>query len=534
MAQGQMYGDTIFWENFGNGSIRSDIAGLGKIGGMYKYEGLINYVYALNPQKLTDYVTNNSAKDFITDSPTFQEMPLLVTEEPYTIKPSSSGPSWTNEYFNITSWRNRYFSSKYSGSTQTLAAWDDTGSSESQIPCAWIWIDGQWKFGYYYLTYVNNSHNVVPDDGHYAIVDNLDLFGDVSWLPDNYKDHTGFVNDTLSPITSSGTRVSSGDNGRMLFINCAAVNGISSPVYKRQVNELCRDTWFEFSMWYASVQTTINNSQFRLEFWSSDPGNDPTLGELSSSYEGLEIPRANNATLLKVGTTTTLGVPSDLGKWFQIKENFKLTSQDYVWVVVRNYGQGGSGNDIVLDDIVFKPWAPFNLSVEISPSSISTACVDGLVTILSNFPAANLMPGYIDITEYAFYFEGLRNGTWVRLGNAYPLQTQNVNTPLEATLPLTEYVLYTKFRVSVAAKPSGFGGSCITFSKTPTNNIPVSATPSVVLSGLDVCKNGNPGQQGQYIIKNHSQTNCEGWNIKAKMPDGSTQIFTPATKASCP
>lgn len=536
-AQGQMYGDTIFWENFGNGSTRSDLSGLGRLEGMYKYEGELNYVYAINPAKLTTYISNNSSKDYVTDVPTFHEMPLVTTEEPYSLKPSVDGPGWTSQYVEVDNWRDRIFSSVRNADTETLAAWDDTATAENTIPCAWVWRNGEWKFGFYYITYTS-TRCTFPNDGHYAIVSNLDIFNcggaDVNWLPNNFRDHTGFLNDTLSPLIKTSARVTTGDNGRMLFINCAAVTGISSPVYKRQVNELCRDTWFEFSMWFSSVQNTTNNSQFRLEFWSADPGDEPTLGGLTSASEGLNIENANNARLLKVGTTTPLGVAADLQKWFQVKENFKLEGQDYVWVVVRNYGQGGSGNDIVLDDIVFKPWAPFNLDVEISATSLANACVDGLVTILSNFPPAALIPSYIDITEYAFYIEGLKNGTWTQVGSTYPLQTQNANIPLEVTLSLAEYSLYSDFRVSVASKPTGFGGRCVTFSKTPTPNIPVPGTPTVVMSGIDVCSDGTGTQQGSFIIKNPNQSNCEGWNIKAKMPDGTTQVLTPATKASCP
>lgn len=536
-AQGRMYGDTIFWENFGTGTTRTDLSGLGRIEGLYKYEGQLNYVYALNPTKLTDYITANSSKDYVTDVPTFHEFPLIATETPYTMKPTIAGPGWTSQYVEIDNWRDRLFSAIVNANTETLNYWDDTATSENAIPCAWLWIDGQWKFGFYYISY-ESARCTFPNDGHYAIVNNLDIFNcggaDVNWLPNNFRDHTGFTNDTLSPLLKTSARVSTGDNSRMLFINCAAVSGISSPVYKRQVNELCRDTWFEFSMWYSSVQNTTNNSQFRLEFWSADPGDEPTLGNLTAASEGMIIPNAKNARLLKVGTTSPLGLPADLQKWFQVKETFLLEGQDYVWVVVRNYGTGGSGNDIVLDDIVFKPWAPFNLNVKISQSSLATACVDGIITILSDFPAASLIPSYIDITEYAFYIEGYQDGNWVRLGNAFPLQTQNASTPLEVTISVAEYMLYTKFRVSVASKPTGFGGRCVTFTETPTDRVPIPNTPSVVMSGVDVCSSDPVPQQGSFIIKNPNQNSCEGWHVKAKMPDGSTQVLMPATKAACP
>lgn len=548
-AQTVMYGDTIFWENFGNGTGRSDISGLGKINGLYKYEGAINYVYALDSAKLNDYKTANPTKTYVTSTPTWHDAPIVSSSPQYAIKPTSTTPEWTSEYYRITSWRNRTFSTLISGYTKDVPAWDDvyysyTAGYEKQIPAAWILVNGEWKFGFYYITYANTNRCTVPDDGHYAIINNLDVFdcsGDVSWLLEDVRDHTGFINDTLSPInavpiTAVNQRVATGDDGRMLFVNCAAVSGVTGPVYKRLVPELCRDAFFEFSAWYASVHNTTNNTQFRIEFWSADPGNDPSLGSLDSNYEGLIIPEANNAKLFKVGTTTPLGTAADLQKWFQVKETFKLTEQDYVWVVFRNFGQGGTGNDIIIDDLVFKPFAPFNLTVQLSASSLQTACVDGLVTLLSYFPPPALMPGYIDISEYGFYFEGRRNGYWYRIGNPVPLQTQSSSIPLELTLPLAEYNLYDMFRVAVATKPSGFGGKCVTFTRFPTPAQPIPNSPRFVISGADICDDQNPAtnQEGTFVIKNTNQNTCDGWHIKVRMPDGSLQTFMPDTKSTCP
>ena len=541
-AQTIMYGDTVFWENFGNGTARVDISGLGKINGLYKYEGAINYVYALNPDSLDAFMTNNLGETYVTDEPTWHDAPIVTTSPQYAIKPTTFPPNWDDQYYKITSWRNRTFTSVISANTETVPPWEDVNYTygtgyETQIPSAWILVDGVWKFGFYYITYENDTRCTVPDDGHYAIVNNLDVFNcpaDVNWLPNNFRDHSGYLNDSVSPITVDSPRVATGDNGRMLFVNCAAVSGVTGPVYKRLVPELCRDAEFEFSAWYSSVHYTTNNTQFRIEFWSADPGNDPSLGALDASYEGLTMPEANNARLFKVGTTSTLGTPATLQKWFQVKETFKLTDQDYVWVIFRNFGQGGTGNDIVIDDLVFKPYAPFNLTVELSASSLATACVDGLVTMLSYFPSDEDMPAYIDITDYGFYFEGRRNGFWYKIGNTVPLQTQSNEIPLELTLPLAEYNLYDMFRVTVASTPAGFGGKCVTFTRFPTDAEPIPKTPKFVISGADICDDSTDTQQGTFYITNTNQTACDGWHIKVRMPDGELQTFTPAAKGSCP
>jgi hypothetical protein len=204
-------------------------------------------------------------------------------------------------------------------------------------------------------------------------------------------------------------------------------------------------------------------------------------------------------------------------------------------VVFRNYGQGGTGNDIVIDDLVFKPYAPFTLSVVLSPSSLATACSTGLITMLSYFPNASAIPGYIDITKYAFHFQGYRRGNWYNIGNSIPLQTQSPSIPLELTLPIAEYNLYDKFRVAVATSPSGFGGKCVTFTQLTADKLPIPGVPQFRITGKDVCDDTTDTQTGTFIIKNYNQTSCDGWHIKVRMPDGSLQTFTPTTlSGTCP
>jgi hypothetical protein len=550
IAQSQMYGDTIFWENFGTGTTRSDIAGLGQIGGLYKYEGDINYVYAINPEKLQDFETAHPGYTYVTETPTFHDAPILTTSPQYAIKPTATIPVWDDQYFRITSWRNRTFSAVISGDTEDLPYWEDPNYTyatgyETTIPCAWILVNSIWRFGFYYITYENTTRSSAPDDGHYAVINDLDsLNGD--YLKWHWHDHTGVLAaniatnpydpyvtyDPLGTKTPTTVTLKPRDtyNGRMLFVNCAAVAGVTGPVYKRLVTELCRDAEFEFSAWVASVHYLVNNSQFRIEFWSADPGNDPSIGSLDASYEGLNIPEANNAKLIKVGVTTD-GV---MQNWIQIKQTFKLTEQDYIWVVLRNYGAGGQGNDIVVDDLVFRPWAPFNLTVELSAKSINSACVDGLVTMLSYFPHPDSIPAYIDVTEYGFYFEGERDGNWTRIGSNIPLQTQQPTIPLELTIPLSEYNLYDRFRVAVATKPSGFGAKCVTFTNPPALKEPIPSSPEFRITGLDVCNNHTGTQQGSFVIKNTNQTSCDGWHVKVKLPNGNIQTFVPDAKVGCP
>ncbi|MDR3704896.1 MAG: hypothetical protein P4L28_03195 [Paludibacteraceae bacterium] len=522
-----MYGDYIFEEDFGTGTDRVDISGLGQIGGLYKYEGPVYYVYALDSTKLVTFISSNTTKTYVTKTPTWHEVPISTSTAQYTAEPSVSPATF---YYNITSWKNRTFSAqKTDFTTQTLAARDNT---ESNIPCSWVKIGNTWHFGFYYITYSNTSYTkVAPDDGEYAIINNLDnLFANVSdsYLQSGFKDHTGFLNDSTSPMTNDSARTA-GYNGRMLFVNCSATSGVTGVVYKRQVTELCKDAQFEFTAWVASVHKTTNGSQFRFEFWSADPGDNPDLGALTSAYEGMSIAEANGSTLLKVGDTES-GI---LGSWKQLTSYFTLKTQDYVWVILRNYGSGGTGNDICLDDIKLRAYSPFNLAVNLANISYKTACEDGLVTLISTFDD---VPTSIDISQYGFYIQGYRNNTWVTLGNGTPLQTESASEKLEQTLTLSEYNLYSKFRLTVATTPASLNSKCITFTYPPADKVELDEAPAFVISGKDICDTDTAhfnNYTGTFYVTNTNQQNCKYWEVKVKMPDGTIKTLHPAAKTSC-
>lgn len=525
-----MYGDTIFWENFGTGTTRSDISGRGTIGTSYRYEGPVKYVFALDTAILKAYKTSNASKDFVVDIPKFHEVPIISSATQYTYKPATNATAVQTRYWKISAWNTMTIGSTIYTDYTTATYPANDALTTTNYPCAWVNVGTNanpvWKFGFYYLTYDNASYTgIIPNDGYYALINNLNNFtGSDSYLQGNWVDHTGWSDLTTNPLNPSTTTATHSGNGRMLFVNCSQNSSISGAVYKRLVTELCRDAEFEFSVWVASVHDANNNSSFRIEIWSADPGNDPSLGSITPAYEGQKVDIANNATLLHMGATTN-GI---LGQWLQLKENFKLIGQDYCYVVVRNFGSG-TGNDIVIDDLVFKPYAPFNLTVQLSTQSINTACIDGLVTLLSYFPPADSIPGYINIPEYGFYFQGLKNGVWTRLGSSIPIQTQSVTIPLELTLPLAEYNSYSSYRVIVATTPVGFGGRCITFTYPPIAKAPIDASPNFTISGNDVCDDQTTGTQqyGTFVIKNINQVSCGGWQVKVKMADGTVKTLFP-------
>lgn len=533
-AQTVMYGDTIFWENFGTGTTRADISGRGTVGGLYLYEGPVKYVIALDSTIIETFVGANGY-DWIQETPRFREVPITSSSAAYAAKPSAATPPYFNGYWEITDWGDWTFNTRTTGTTtNTFAARDNVTDN---YPCSWIKIDGVWKFGYIYASYEDTGYTgIVPEDGFYALINDGDNFtGDDNYLQNHWLDHSGWSDLSTSPFNpaSPGGATHSG-NGRYMFVNCSQSSTVTGAVYKRLVTELCRDAMFEFSIWVASIHGSKNNAQFRIEIWSADPGEDPSLGGLDADYVGLEVEDANGATLLALGDKTN-GI---LGQWLQIKKHFTLVGQDYCWVVVRNYGAGG-GNDIAIDDLVFKPYAPFNLEIALSTEVLSgaeMACNEGLVSLVSNFPHDSIMPDYINIEEFGFYFQGYDsiNGTWENIGNAIPIQTQSASEPLELTIPLAEYNLYSHYRVTVATTPAGFGGRCITFTYPPESKVEIGDAPEFRLSGQDVC--GTSGvDPGTFYIVNTNQADCDNnWQVKVRINGGEIQTLSPTQLDSNP
>jgi len=153
-----------------------------------------------------------------------------------------------------------------------------------------------------------------------------------------------------------------------------------------------------------------------------------------------------------------------------------------------------------------------------------------LVTLVSTFDS---VPASVNISEYGFYIEGYRNGIWVTLGNGTPLQTESTSEKLELTLTLSEYNLYSKFRLTVATTPSSLNSKCVTFTYPPADKIELDESPAFVISGADVCDDLSGNQKGTFTITNTNQTNCGYWEVKVKMPDGTIKTLKPAAKTSC-
>lgn len=116
------------------------------------------------------------------------------------------------------------------------------------------------------------------DGGNYIITDNTKRVEDMNsgnaYLVDTLGDHTHMVDRKQTKTnTCSGTGTPA-TNGRYLLINGSKEAG---SVFKRRINELCKNSQFQFSCWAARAHATghadgWNDCKFQFEFWAEDPG----------------------------------------------------------------------------------------------------------------------------------------------------------------------------------------------------------------------------------------------------------------------
>ena len=220
-----------------------------------------------------------------------------------------------------------------------------------------------------------NNANGRPSDGSYAISSSSNAWFD--WH--NISDHT------------------EGDvNGRMLIINADPNPG---EFYVTQISGLCENTTYEFSSWMINLlpsshrcnpQVPIN---VRFEIWDNTDTNLLAAGDTGS-----------------IGSTAT-------PNWEQYGLVFQTEpGQTAVILKMRNNGAGGCGNDLAIDDIVFKTCGDL-VTIEDASSNVSTVyvCQDDL-------PFSTTLTATPDFTVFSSHFyqwqESTDSTNWVDISGA--------------------------------------------------------------------------------------------------------------------
>lgn len=157
-----------------------------------------------------------------------------------------------------------------------------------------------------------NYTNFMPNDGDYTISSTTNYF---DWF--NAEDHT--PGDT---------------NGKSFIVNASFTAG---EFYRREVTGLCENTTYEFSAWLINLQQQQSCGgngipvNVRFQIWDETDTNLLVQGDTG------DIPNPINPA------------------WEQYALVFRtLAGQTSVILKMRNNSNGGCGNDLAIDDIVFK------------------------------------------------------------------------------------------------------------------------------------------------------------------------------------
>lgn len=160
-------------------------------------------------------------------------------------------------------------------------------------------------------TYVRQD----PYDGEYTVADNISRRIN-SW-------HSYLPNTTVS-------------NGRALIVNADYTAG---QFYRTKISGLCQNTTYEFSAYLMNIYNSTSNAcenggipvNVRFEIWNE-----------------------TETFLIKEGNTGNINSTST-PKWEQYALTFRSgVGEENVVLKMFNNGEGGCGNDLAIDDIIFR------------------------------------------------------------------------------------------------------------------------------------------------------------------------------------
>ena len=229
--------------------------------------------------------------------------------------------------------------------------------------------------GYSFLNNVSASNGL--GDGRYAIVKNISPRSSTNRNanhvpncgslpandPDNCNnrmhgghwdidgDHTG-TNDAIGNVPPDDNT----PGGYMLMVNA---DYVASEVFSQTLNNLCPNTYYEFSAWFRNICSTCGMDSTGAQF--TNPPTAPAAGyvgvypNLSFALDGLDYYSTGEI---------------DLGGWQKKGFVFRTgPSQTSATFSIRNNSQGGGGNDWVMDDIAVATCLPtMSYSPTINPN----------------------------------------------------------------------------------------------------------------------------------------------------------------------
>ncbi|WP_394748459.1 T9SS type B sorting domain-containing protein [Spongiimicrobium salis] len=249
-----------------------------------------------------------------------------------------------------------------------------------------------------------NFTTVTPFDGSYTISSRTNFF---DW------------HDTTD-------RTPGDTDGKSLIVNADFTPG---EFFRRTVNGLCENTSYEFSSWLLNL----------LPSTTACPNGGLPINVTFQIWD------VTDTQLLASGSTGEIrGTPTP--RWEQHALTFtSVPGQTAVILKMINNGEGGCGNDLAIDDIVFRTCGDFVSLTDIAGETFMASCEDqGPV---STTLTAN--PDFSIFNSHAYQWQVSLDGT---IWNDIPGETTNTyTTPLLNTS--------TFYRVKVAEDPINISNS---------------------------------------------------------------------------
>ncbi len=318
------------------------------------------------------------------------------------------------------------------GSSGAPIFYENFGSGTSHGPALPVGITN--------YTYMNSGF---PQDGQYT------LFFRTNLIPNSSNWHYSLDHTPDNQID--------GLNGKCLIVNASNTPG---QFYKRTVTGLCSNTRFEFSAWLLNI-------------YNSASGGCPGTGiPINVTFE---IWNETDTILLQSGNTGNIA-GTTFPNWNQFGLVFTMPAgQTSVILKMRNNGVGGCGNDLAIDDIMFRTCGEY--------SSITNSSIAGNnMSICENTTIANpnLQVTTTGIIPHVYQWQESTNNV-----NYTDIVGQNSSTFTIPNITATTY-----YRVKVAQDISNLNNPfCSTLSEIYTVFFNPAPNPPVSNGNQTICSN---------------------------------------------
>ena len=193
-------------------------------------------------------------------------------------------------------------------------------------------------------TFVNSGF---PQDGQYTVYNRTNL------IPNNWH----------NSLDRTPDNEPDGINGKCLIVNASNTPG---QFYRRTVTGLCSNTRFEFSAWLINIYNSASGAC---------PGSGIPINvtfEIWDETDTILLRSGNTGNI--AGTTTPI--------WNQFGLVFTMPAgQTSVILKMRNNGGGGCGNDLAIDDIMFRACGENSTIINTAtPGNAMTVCQNSNIT----------------------------------------------------------------------------------------------------------------------------------------------------------